>query len=109
MGHSKEPRCRSFLLASSAILLTLSASAHAQESVLLQTVVVEGQGEAQNGEFDGYAAKTEASSTKGDVPLSKVPQAVSSVSAQQIKDQNARTVMDATRYSPGIRSDTFVA
>ncbi|MCV3241759.1 TonB-dependent siderophore receptor [Mesorhizobium sp. ZC-5] len=107
MGRSKEPNCRLFFLASSAILLVLSAAAHAQQPTLLQTVVVEGEGEAQSGEFDGYAAKTESSATKGDVPLSKVPQAVSSVSAQQIKDQNARTVMEATRYSPGIRSDTF--
>jgi iron complex outermembrane receptor protein len=96
-----------FFLASSAMLLALSASAHAQEPVLLQTVVVEGEKAKQTGEFDGYAAKSESSSTKGDVPLSKVPQAVSSVSAQQIKDQNARTIMEATRYSPGIRSDTF--
>lgn len=87
----------------------VSGLAHAQEGqTRLAPVVVEGEGGTGDAEgFEGYAAKETGSATKDDVPLSKVPQAVSTVGSEQIADQGAKTVMEATRYAPGIRSETF--
>ncbi|RRH95946.1 hypothetical protein EH240_23335 [Mesorhizobium tamadayense] len=70
---------------------------------------IEIEGEAGNGsaDFDGYKAKKDAGAGKSDQPLEKTPQAVSVVGSRQIEDQAARSVVEATRYSPGIRSETF--
>lgn len=73
---------------------------------VLAPIVVEGEA-GGDGTFDGYKAKKDASATKSDQPLEKTPQAVSVVGSQQIGDQAARSVVEATRYAPGIRSETF--
>lgn len=99
------------MLGTAAIMTVLTGLAAAQEAVTLQQVVVEGEGTgegvAEGTGFSGYAPRSQASATKGDAPLSRTPQAVSAVGATQIADQAARTVTEATRYSPGIRSETF--
>ncbi|WP_185984276.1 TonB-dependent siderophore receptor [Aureimonas mangrovi] len=89
----------------------MAAGALAQGTVTLDTVVVEGDGtgEGGTGPFNGYVPEDSASATKGDVPLNETPQAVSVVGAEQISDQAARSVVEATRYTPGIRSETFGA
>jgi iron complex outermembrane receptor protein len=81
--------------------------APAQEDVVLERIQVEGKVEDGQPGLDGYLAKEDASATKGEVPLEKTPQAVSVVGSEQIEDQAARTVMEAARYSPGIRAETF--
>lgn len=76
----------------------------------LAPIIIEGEnGTGGEEDFSGYAPERTVSATKGETPLERTPQAVSSVGAQQISDQAARTVMEATRYSPGIRSETFGA
>ncbi len=78
----------------------------AQESVVRDPVVVQ-EDASPSGEFDGYLPEASSSATKDSVPLKKIPQAISVVGSEQIKDQAARSVVEATRYSPGIRSETF--
>ena len=86
----------------------MSAHAIAQDQpTVLDKIQVEGEVDDGKAEFDGYLAKDSGSATKGDVPLEKTPQAISVVGSEQIRDQGARTVVEATRYSPGIRSETF--
>src|SRR5262245_6871997 len=79
-----------------------------EKSEVLAPIEVQGEvvGDGKSG-FDGYKAKKDASATKSDQPLEKTPQAVSVVGNRQIEDQAARTVVEATRYAPGIRSETF--
>lgn len=87
------------LLATSCLM---SAHAVAQDRVtVLERIQVQGVAD------DGYLAKDSSSATKGDVPLEKTPQAISVIGSEQIRDQGASTVVEATRYSPGIRSETF--
>lgn len=47
------------------------------------------------------------SGSKTDTPLIETPQAVSVIGADQIETLKPRSVGEATRYSPGIRGDTF--
>lgn len=98
------------LLVSTALFAGL-LPASAQQSVTLDTVVVEGGvlGGTGTGPFTGYVPAASVSAGKSDLPLIETPQAVSVVGAEQIADQGARSVTEATRYSPGIRSETFGA
>lgn len=98
-------RNRLLLLSVSALLCGTSAAAFSQEATLLERLEV--QGEQTDGNSAGYLRDTGDSATKGSVPLSETPQAVSVVGAEQIRDQAARTVVEAVRYSPGIRGETF--
>ncbi|WFP75061.1 TonB-dependent siderophore receptor [Mesorhizobium sp. WSM4906] len=74
---------------------------------VLAPIQIEGEAGTGSAGFDGYKAKEDASASKSDQPLEKTPQAVSVVGSRQIEDQAARSVVEATRYSPGIRSETF--
>lgn len=87
--------------------VAFSSGAFAQQATELERIEVEGGFAEGSGIFTGYAAVDSTSATKGDTPLEKTPQAISVVGSEQIEDQAARTVGEATRYSPGIRSETF--
>lgn len=63
--------------------------------------------ENPKGAFNGPVAKTTTSGTKTGTPIIEVPQGISVVGAEQISRQNADTIVAATRYAPGIRSETF--
>lgn len=54
------------------------------------------------GAVDGYKAGVSRSSTRTDTPLINVPQSISVVTQEQIKDQNIQNISEATRYVPGI-------
>jgi catecholate siderophore receptor len=98
------------LLAAGILLTGGIAQAFAQESttaaagnvnaqaVTLEpiTVVEENKGSV------GYLATRTTSATKTDTPLRDVPQAVSVVTEQQIKDQGAQRLEDIARYVPGV-------
>lgn len=97
---------RTMLLAGACLPAMLMPSA-AQQATELQRLEVEGSFGDGTGPFEGYVPDASASSTKGAVPLIETPQAVTVIGAEQISDQAARTVVEATRYAPGIRSETF--
>lgn len=54
-----------------------------------------------------YNAKNTATGTKTDTPLSEIPQSVSVVGAEQIRDQGAQNVQEALRYVPGVVADAY--
>jgi iron complex outermembrane recepter protein len=59
------------------------------------------------GPVDGYVARRSASATKSDTSLLEAPQAVTVITAQQIKDQAATTVGAALRYTPGVVAEQY--
>jgi len=63
--------------------------------------------ETATGPVKDYAATRSASGTKTDTPLVEVPQSISVVGAEQIRDQGSQNLGDALRYSPGIVSAAF--
>ena len=64
-------------------------------------------GERGDGPVDGLVATRSTSGSKTDTPLLETPQAVTVIGAQQIDLQKARSIGEATRYAPGIKSETF--
>lgn len=67
----------------------------------------DGGAENPKGSFSGPVARTTTSGTKTGTPIIEVPQGISVVGSQQIAQRNATTIVEATRYAPGIRSETF--
>lgn len=83
-------------------IATLAQAQDAAGTTELDTITVEGKGEKGDGPVDGYVAKQSRAGTKTDTPLSKTPQSVSVVPAEQIADQDVESVAEALRYSAGI-------
>lgn len=79
------------------------------ETTELEQIEVKAKADDGQGPVEGYRAKVSRSATKTATPVEKIPQAISTVGAEQISDQAAQTITQATRYSPGIRSETFGA
>lgn len=74
------------------------AIAQEQGPVTLDTVTVQGD----SGGTDGYLATRSSTATKTDTPLRDVPQAISVVTKEQIKDMGAQRLEDVARYVPGV-------
>lgn len=55
----------------------------------------------------GYRARRSATATKTDTPLNEVPQSITVITADQVKDQNAQTMQEVLRYTAGVRSETY--
>ena len=82
-----------------ALALVLGAPAFAApepQATTLDTV------EVHAAHVDGYAVRKTRTATKTDMPLLDVPQSVSVISQQQIKDLAIQSMADAVRYVPGI-------
>ncbi|MEC5399532.1 TonB-dependent receptor [Uliginosibacterium sp. H1] len=82
-----------FLAASTALPAVVYAQTSPQT---LPTVVVSGQ------QDQGYAATQTTTATKTDTPLLDTPQSVTVVTPDQIRDQSAQSIAEATRYVPGV-------
>ena len=103
------------ILLSSLAIDTLVAQE--EQSVQLPDVVVDASQSGEvgtslrsaTGPVQGYVAKTSATGTKTATPLIETPQAVSVIGAQEIRDLGAQTIVEATRYSSGVLSQTFGA
>lgn len=83
------------LAAALGLILHTSAWAAAPEPIELDRVQVTGQRE-------GYAAKAVRSATKTDTPLRDLPQAVSVVTRESIRDRGLTSLADALRGVPGV-------
>lgn len=59
------------------------------------------------GGISGIVAQQSAAGTKTDTPLVETPQSISVISAQQIKDQGAKSVGEALRYAPGVVAEEY--
>jgi iron complex outermembrane receptor protein len=86
-----------------AISLTLlSGSAYGQQS--LPTIDVDG---THTNDTQGYVAPRTKTATKTNTPWIETPQSVSTITAEQMRDQKAMSLTEIVRYSPGIRGETF--
>lgn len=63
--------------------------------------------ERADGPVNGIVATQTTSGSKTATPLTETPQAVTVIGADQINLQKAQSVGEATRYAPGIKSETF--
>lgn len=99
------------LLASATALGSLPHAALAQETIVLDTVTVEGGGAAAgNGrtgvgapnEQRGFVATRSTAGTKTNTPLIETPQSVSVITSDQIERQEVRTIRATARYTAGV-------
>ncbi|MEI4483230.1 MULTISPECIES: TonB-dependent siderophore receptor [unclassified Phyllobacterium] len=72
------------------------------EAIVLDTIVIDGNGENALGPVVGYVAKRTATVSKTDASVMETPQAVNIVTADQLQDQNASNLTEALRYTPGV-------
>lgn len=63
--------------------------------------------ETATGPVRGTVARRSATATKTDTPLAEVPQSITVIGAEQIRDQNAQTMQEALRYTPGVRHELY--
>lgn len=54
-----------------------------------------------------YVATQSATGTKTDTPIREVPQSISVVGTEQMRDQGAQNLGEAVRYVPGVVADGF--
>ena len=77
-----------------------TVSADERDPKTLDTLTVRGQAEP-------YAAGSTRAGTKTDTPIEEIPQAISVITAEQMRDQNAQSLQEALRYSAGVRTDQY--
>jgi catecholate siderophore receptor len=76
----------------------IASAAQAQQGTQLPTIDVQG---SSNGQV-GYVATRTSTATKTDTPLLNVPQSVSVITKDFVRDQATQSVGDAIRYVPGV-------
>ncbi len=67
----------------------------------------ETRSETATGPVNGYAATRSATASKTDTLLNEIPQSISVVGADQIRDQGATTIQETLRYVPGVYADAY--
>ncbi|MFM8341255.1 MAG: TonB-dependent receptor, partial [Methylomonas sp.] len=102
---------RKIKLALSALLplsAALSAAVYAgepvnsQEDLLLDEVSVTATRDKQPNLTIGYQAKTNTTAVKTDTALIDLPQSLTVITPELIKDQNMQSIADTIRYVPGV-------
>lgn len=91
-------------LAAFIIAMGTTAAARAQQAdsaIQLTPVTVVGSGEAV-----GYVAEQTSTATKTDTPLIEVPQSISVITQDQIREQGAYTLNQVLRYTSGVATET---
>ncbi|MDF2601344.1 MAG: TonB-dependent siderophore receptor, partial [Methylobacterium brachiatum] len=95
-----------------------AAQAAATTDIELSELSVTGEGRSRSlngdlygaggavGPVPGYVASRSTVGTKTDTPILETAQSVSVVGRQQIQDQNALTVTQALRYTPGVFAES---
>ncbi|MCJ2022861.1 TonB-dependent siderophore receptor [Methylobacterium sp. J-067] len=65
--------------------------------------------EDPKGPVPGYVASRSTTATKTNTPLIETPQSITVIGQQQLRDQNAQTLTQATQYVAGAYAGTFGA
>jgi iron complex outermembrane receptor protein len=65
--------------------------------------------ERANGPVNGYVANQSATATKTDSPILTTPQSISVVTQDQISAQQAQSMNEALRYTPGVITELYGA
>ncbi len=90
-------------------MLCVSAGAYANEDEAPNTlpkITLKATKTAKN-EVKGYKASRSSAGTKTDTPLNEVPQSISVVTKDQIKDQGAQSIAESLRYSAGVTAEPY--
>lgn len=87
---------------------TRSSTPAQQPSNVVALPAITVYGERPAGPADGIVAHATTAGTKTDTPINQVPQAVSVVTREQMDQQNALSVGDSLRYTPGVFADSRV-
>jgi iron complex outermembrane receptor protein len=61
------------------------------------------------GPVQGMAARQSVTGTKTDTPIIEVPQSISVITRDQIVQQQAQTIPEAVRYTPGVTTEFYGA
>ena len=85
------------------------ASAAAAPITTLPAVEVKARAERESatGPVDGYRARRSSTATKTDTPLNEVPQSISVIGAEQVRDQASQTLQEVLRYTAGVRAEPY--
>lgn len=62
-----------------------------------------------NGPVGGYVAENTATGIKTNTPLKEIPQSISVVGTEQMRDQGVQSVSEALRYVPGVVAESHGA
>jgi iron complex outermembrane receptor protein len=85
-----------------------AAPASAPETTLAPVPVrASAERETATGPVPGYRARRSSTATKTDTPLNEVPQSISVIGAEQVRDQNSQTMQEVLRYSAGVRAELY--
>ena len=91
------PHCLGLALAAG----SFTALAQAEEAVL-STVKVQAASESDTRPVKGYQAKKSTTATRTDTELIDVPQSVTVITQEVMRDQSVQSMSDAVRYVPGV-------
>ena len=103
-----QAQAKTGVLLTLAALLPLSAAVYAgepvnsQEDLLLDEVSVTATRDKQPNLTIGYQAKTNTTAVKTDTALIDLPQSLTVITPELIKDQNMQSIADTIRYVPGV-------
>ena len=84
-----------------------AAAASAPAETTLPAVRVRGTSETATSPVIGYAARRSGTATKTDTPLNEVPQSITVIGAEQVRDQDSPNLQEALRYTAGVRTETY--
>ncbi len=87
---------------SAAISIACSSQVVAAENISIDNIEVVGQRISDTNPVKGYNAKETSASTKTDTALINVPQAITVIPQEVLKDQNVQSITEAVRYVPGV-------
>lgn len=73
-----------------------------EQDVVLEVVKVKAEREKTANHTKGYQAKTSSTAVKTDTRLIDLPQSLTVVTQELIKDQNMQSISDTVRYVPGV-------
>lgn len=100
--------CLSPVLASAQAAVPPAPPASAPETTLAPVPVrATAERETATGPVTGYKARRSSTATKTDTPLNEVPQSISVIGAEQVRDQNSQTMQEVLRYSAGVRAEMY--
>lgn len=95
-------------LAFAQVAVSPAAPASAPETTLAPVPVrATAERETATGPVSGYRARRSSTATKTDTPLNEVPQSISVIGAEQVRDQNSQTMQEVLRYSAGVRAELY--
>jgi iron complex outermembrane receptor protein len=95
-------------LSTTAQAQNLSSDAESDASVFeLPTQAVIASEAERAGPIDGYVATRTQTGSKTDTPVLQIPQSISVITADRIRDQGALTLQDTLRYTAGVRGEAY--